>query len=379
MLIFGDTAKALCIVFMVMALGYCLGKISFFGVRLGTAGIFIVGLLFGHLGFEVPTVLQTMGLILFISSVGLSAGPGFFQRLRATGASYALLCLTTAATGGLLCWMLIRLLHVETPLATGIMTGAFTTSPGFAAAKEAAQGDGAIQVAAGYGIAYPVGVLCKVLYVQMVPKLLHADMDEEVKKIAASGHNAGASSEAPFRMDKLGFFVIAVTIVLGIQLGAFTIPLRGGGKFALGTTGGPLIIGLLIGALGHIGPVNLRISPSIVAPLKEIGCALFFVGAGIEGGHGIAKILTQYGAAPLLYALIFVTVPLTVGFVMFHFVLKLPLLNGLSAMTASMTCTPSLAMLTQLAGTDDVAVAYATTYPIALVTMILVVQFLMLL
>lgn len=56
--------------------------------------------------------------------------------------------------------------------------------------------------------------------------------------------------------------------------------------------------------------------------------------------------------------------------------MKLHLLNGLGAMTASMTCTPSLAMLSQIAETDDVAAAYATTYPIAFITLILVVQIL---
>ena len=80
------------------------------------------------------------------------------------------------------------------------------------------------------------------------------------------------------------------------------------------------------------------------------------------------------GVMDLLYGFFLVAIPLTAGFFMFRKVLRLPLLNGLGSMTASMTCTPSLAVLIQAAGTDDVASAYATTYPIALITLILLVQ-----
>lgn len=80
---------------------------------------------------------------------------------------------------------------------------------------------------------------------------------------------------------------------------------------------------------------------------------------------------------PVLYGVLFVVIPMLAGFLIFRFLLRLPLLNGLGAMTASMTCTPSLAVLTQLAGTDDVAAAYATTYPVALITLVLLVQFLL--
>ena len=137
--------------------------------------------------------------------------------------------------------------------------------------------------------------------------------------------------------------------------------------------------GLLIGHIGHIGNVDLRPAPRFYGPAKEIGLILFFSGAGVEGGRGLAEILSAHGASLLLYALLLVVVPLAVGFFIFRRVLKLPLLNGLGSITASMTCTPSLAVLIQTAGTDDVAAAYATTYPIALITLILMVQFLVVL
>ena len=74
-----------------------------------------------------------------------------------------------------------------------------------------------------------------------------------------------------------------------------------------------------------------------------------------------------------------VITPLVIGYLVFRFYLKLPLLNGLSALTGSMTSTAALAVLTQQAQTDSIAAAYATTYPLALILMVLVMQFLIVL
>ena len=371
-----ETAQSLLTVFAIIALGYAIGAIKIKGISLGTSAIFLSGLLFGHFGAQTPAVLQTVGLILFITSVGLSAGPSFIRRLKLNGIAYVALCLTIAASGALVCFAVIRLGHVEAPLAVGIMTGSFTTSPGFAAAKEAAGStDAVMRVAAGYGVAYPVGVVCKVLAIQLIPKFLHADMAKERALIALPAEKEEASKPL-FHLDSWGLLPFSLAVVLGILLGSVTIALPGDGSFALGTTGGPLIVGLLIGHIGHIGNIDLRPNPKIYGPAKEIGLMLFFSGAGVEGGHGLAAILSTYGASLLLYALLLVLIPLAVGYFVFRYLLKLPLLNGRGSITASMTCTPSLAVLIQTAGTDDVAAAYATTYPIALITLVLLVQFL---
>ena len=167
-----STFYTLVIIFAISVLGYLFGSIRIKGIGFGTAGIFMVGLLFGHFGFSLPSELQNFGLVLFITAVGIGAGPGFLQRIKKNGVQYAALCLVTAAVGGLLCFLIIQSCGIDSPLAVGILTGAFTTSPGFAAAKEAVSAESALRVAAGYGIAYPIGVVCKVLFVQLAPKLL---------------------------------------------------------------------------------------------------------------------------------------------------------------------------------------------------------------
>lgn len=364
-------------VFVIIFSGYLLGRVRIKGIGLGTAAIFLSGLVFGHFGAQTPDALQSVGLLLFITSVGLSAGPTFVQRLRANGRAYALLCLTVALTGALVCAAIILLCGVEAPLAVGMMTGAFTTSPGFAAAKEAvaASTDSVGRVAAGYGIIYPIGVVCKVLFIQLVPKLLHADMAHERALIAMPTQESTVSEKKRLiEIEGWGLFPFALAVTLGILLGSIVLPLPGGTSFSLGTTGGALIAGLMIGYIGRFGRLSLTPNSKLYGPAKEIGLMLFFSGAGVEGGKSLAEILHNYGPSLLLYGFALVSIPLCVGFLMFHKVLKLPLLNGLGSMTASMTCTPSLAVLIQMAGTDDVAAAYATTYPIALIVLVLLVQ-----
>lgn len=380
MLSIQESAMTVLELFLIAALGYCVGAVKVRGIGLGSSAIFLVALVFGHFGVSFPAALQTTGMVLFISSVGISAGPTFVGNLRRHGAAYVLLCLFTAVSGSLVCVAVIRLAGVETPLAMGLMTGAYTTSPGFASAKEAfhASAEAVAMVAAGYGIMYPVGTLCKVLFVQMVPRLLGADMERERAALRHGSEmpKTGEDGSRRFRLDALGFFPLAAVIACGILLGGITIPLPGIGSFSLGNSGGPLLMGLLLGHLGHIGPLDVRVDPRIVEPVKELGLILFFTGAGTEGGAQLVEIVSQYGAFLLVYGVILVFVPLTLGFAISHRVFRLPMLSGLAAMSGGMTCSPSLAALIQTAGTTDVASTYATTYPIALINMVIVMQIL---
>lgn len=373
-----ETTQTLILLFSIITVGYLLGSVKIKGIKLGTAAIFLAGLLFGHFGAELPGVLQTLGLVLFITPVGFSAGPTFIRRMKLNGKAYAVLCVTIACVGAAVCTAIIKLTGMDSPLAVGLMTGSFTTSPGFAAAKDAvaSSAEAVSTVAAGYGVAYPVGVVCKVLAVQTIPRWLHADMAHERELIAMPAKTEGEAAFTGKRLDTWGLMPFALAVVLGMLLGSLTITLPGGGTFSLGSTGGPLIVALLIGHIGHVGSVDLRPEPKLLGPVKELGMMLFFAGAGTEGGHGLVGILSTYGFALLLYAFLLVAVPFAAGVLMFRYVLKLPLLNGLGSITASMTSTPSLAELIQVAGTDDVAAAYATTYPIALITLILMCQLL---
>ena len=371
--------NSLLALFLIAALGYLIGAIKVKGIELGTAGVLLVALVFGHFGCEMPSLIRNVGLALFVTSVGFIAGPKFFRNFKQNAKSYILLGFLIILTGALTCALLIAVSGVQPELMVGLMTGALTSTPGLAAAQGAA-GELSAQAAIGYAIAYPFGVVGVVLFVQLMPKILKADMKKEVANLeAAAGVNELAYAGKTFKLDAAGFFSFSVVIVLGYLLGSIEIPLGGGENppvFALGTTGGPLLVGLLFGHFGHIGPIDLTLKKSALETFRELGLMLFLIGAGTEGGAGFVETLRREGAMLFVYGALMTILPMIVGYFVAAKMLKLSLLNNLGSITGGMTSTPALGTLIAVAGTDDVASAYAATYPIALVSVVLASQFL---
>ena len=238
-------------------------------------------------------------------------------------------------------------------------------------------------VALGHAVAYPFGVIGVVLFVQIVPKILHADMAAE-RQLIQGGDEEYAPKEIKrylTEFDEFGFAAFGFAILLGILLGSIKIPLTGAGFdgacFSLGNTGGPLIVALILGHFGHMGRINLRIPSSTLKVFRELGLMLFLIGAGVEGGvELVAQVqASEYGAMLVVYGfiagVIMTTLPLIIGFLLAKRAFKLQLLNNLGSLTGGMTSTPALGTLVAVSGTDDVAAAYAATYPVALVLIVL--------
>ena len=175
----------------------------------------------------------------------------------------------------------------------------------------------------------------------------------------------------------------ALASICGLILGAVKIPLTskgfGGTCFSLGTTGGVLIMCLIFGHFGHIGKLSLEIPDKTAKVFREFGLMLFLIGAGVAGGAQLVTQISNYGGIIILYGFVggavMTTLPMIVGFFIAKYVLKISLLNNLGSITGGMTSTPALGTLISVAGTDDVASAYAATYPMALVSIVLVSQF----
>lgn len=361
------------IVFLITIIGYAVGRIKICGLDLGTAGILLVALVFGHFGVQIPDVVKNLGLICFVTSVGYIAGPKFFRNFKANAKSYVLLGFIVILAGALTCMGVIKLFGVPTDISVGMMTGALTSTPGLAAALEAT---GSQAAAVGYGIAYPFGVVGVVLFVQLLPRILHTDMDEERAKFAAASTvEVKEHKRKLIDIDDMGFFAFGLAIVLGIILAKITIPLPGGGEFALGTSGGPLIAGLVLGHFGHAGPVNLKIEKRILECMREFGLAMFLLGAGVEAGEGFVEILKEQGFMLFIYGALMTLIPMLIGYFFAAKILKLSVFNTLGSICGGMTSTPALGTLIRVTGTDDVASAYAATYPVALVMVVLASQF----
>ena len=104
---------------------------------------------------------------------------------------------------------------------------------------------------------------------------------------------------------------------------------------------------------------------------RELGLMLFLIGAGIPGG---AEFVAMFDVMYFVYGVIMTIVPMIIGFLVAKYVVKLSLLNNLGSITGGMTSTPALGTLISTAGTEEVAAAYAATYPIALIAVVLVSQ-----
>ena len=370
-------SNTLMMVFLIAVIGYLVGSIKICGLELGTAGILLVALVFGHFGVEIPDLVRELGLICFVTSVGFIAGPKFFRNFKSNAASYILLGILVIAAGALVCVAVIKVFGIPTDISVGMMTGALTSTPGLAAALEATGSDAA---SVGYGIAYPFGVVGVVLFVQLVPKILKVDMAEERAKFeAAAGVEVEeyhkTKKEELFYADSMGFFPFSLAIALGIILAKIEIPLPGGAVFALGTSGGPLISGLILGHFGHFGRLSVQVEKHVLECLREFGLALFLLGAGSQAGAGFVEILKEHGVMLFLYGALMTLIPMFIGYFFAVKVLHLNLFNTLGSICGGMTSTPALGTLIRVAETDDVASAYAATYPIALVSVVLASQF----
>ena len=396
--------------FLIAAVGYALGRITIKGVSLGTDGVFLVALLFGYLftltGLtDIPVLknffienaaaanvkyykmLESLGLVLFVTSVGFIAGPSFFRNLKKNAKSYVLLGVLIVGSGALICALFSLIPGIGSPFGTGILSGALTSTPGFSAAKSAVAESAEGLVSLGHAVAYPFGVVGVVLFVQLIPKFLKANMEEERIKMK-KGIEAPVVQEETGKkllsLDEYGLGTFGITMVLGIIFGSITIPLSSAGfdgaKFSLGNTGGPLIIALIIGHFGRIGRLSLKVHDKTLKVFREFGLMLFLIGAGVEGGVELVSQVqaSQYGAMLLLYGflggVVMTTIPMFVGFFFAKKVLKISLFNNLGSITGGMTSTPALGTLIGVSGTDDVASAYAATYPVALVLIVLASQ-----
>ena len=390
--------------FAIIVVGFALGRITIKGISLGDAGVFIVALLFGCLFYgaledQMPVytekalkIVESLGLILFVTSVGFIAGPKFFGNFKKNFKSYVVLALVVILAGGLAavgCIFFGRGVMGETnhqeltAMVVGLLSGSLTSTPAFSAAKATVDPmyEGAVSV--GHGIAYIFGVIGVVLFVQIIPKLSHANMDEERAKLVVSSGDTEEKKQPKgkiFDLDGHGFAAFALAAIVGIFVGMIKIPLSSKGLsgtcFSLTTTGGCLLTSLVFGHFAHIGPVNVTPKESTLKIFKELGLILFLVGAGIAGG---AEFVELFKFSYFVYGIVMTVVPMIVGFIFAKHVLKLSLLNNLGSLTGAMTSTPALGTLIGVSKTDDVAAAYAATYPIALIAVVLVSQFLVIL
>ena len=176
---------------IIISLGVFLGKIKIFGVSLGITFVLFAGIAMGHFGFsanhDVIFFIRDFGLILFVFSIGLQVGPGFFSSFRKGGLSLNLMALTIVMLGALTTLALHFITGMSLPMLVGVMSGAVTNTPGLGAAQQAINqfsgnffGGGIPDIGLGYAVAYPFGVLGIIFTMYIIRKKLRINITKEL-------------------------------------------------------------------------------------------------------------------------------------------------------------------------------------------------------
>ena len=180
----------------VIALGVYLGKLKICGVSLGVTFVLFVGIIMGHFGYivnhDVLHFIREFGLILFIFSIGLQVGPGFFSSfkkggMRLNGLAVLGIILNVAIVLGI---YFFEGGDTQIEALVGVMSGAVTNTPGLAAAQQSASAMQADTMAMGYAAAYPLGVVGIILSMFIIKALFRINIKNEVKEIEEEQENS---------------------------------------------------------------------------------------------------------------------------------------------------------------------------------------------
>lgn len=192
-LFFGDSlAHSIFVLASVITVGILLGKIKIGGVSLGTTWILFIGIAASHFGMTVtPEVLhfvKEFGLILFVYSIGLQVGPGFFASFKHGGLQLVGLASLIVVLGVATAYILHLTTGTPIPTMVGILSGAVTNTPGLGAAQQAytdATGFNDTTIATGYAVAYPLGVVGIIFSMIFVRYALRVRFEKEDEALAA--------------------------------------------------------------------------------------------------------------------------------------------------------------------------------------------------
>lgn len=175
---------------LVIAVGIQLGKIKVFGVSLGITLVLFVGILMGHFGFtinhNVIHFFKEFGLILFVYSVGMQVGPGFFSSFRKGGITLNMLACGIVFLGVITAIIIHYAAGIPIATVVGILSGAVTNTPGLGAAQQAYSdmyGVADETIALGYAVAYPLGVVGIILAIIIIRYVFRVSFEKEKEKL----------------------------------------------------------------------------------------------------------------------------------------------------------------------------------------------------
>jgi len=205
----------LLLLFVVASLGYFIGTIKFRGSSLGVAAVLFVGLAIGAIDkdFYIPDIIFSLGLVLFVYSIGLSSGDAFFKSYKKNGLRDFLFILIMLILSGCIAIGLAFLLGIDAAKITGIYAGSTTNTPALAGVLEYMQGNGlggsvdSKNIVVGYSYSYPMGVLGSIIAIILMKKFLKINFEKEKEQLKSDypiGENLTSRSIEVLNEDAIG-------------------------------------------------------------------------------------------------------------------------------------------------------------------------------
>lgn len=229
-------------------------------------------------------------------------------------------------------------------------------------------------VGVGHSIGYPFGVLFLILGVNFIPKIFGFSPEEEKKKYFAQKkkdlEEVGVKEKIipEVKMDFVGFSLAAF---LGYFLGSIKFNLGPLGSLGLGSIGGSIIVSLILGSIGKIGPINFRMNSDILGKMRTYFLSIFLAGTGINYGYRVVGAVSGDGIPIVVVSILVAIISILVAFLVGHYIFHINWMLLSGAITGGMTSAPGLGAAIDAVGCDEPAIAYGATQPLATLFMVI--------
>ncbi|TKJ40117.1 transporter [candidate division LCP-89 bacterium B3_LCP] len=529
------------LLFLVIGCGFLLGQVKIGSFKLGVAGVLFAGLIFGawcpegEQSFKIAHQVMQIGLILFVYTVGLTSGAGFFASLKRQGLRFNLALVIALFCGGALTLMFGYLMHLQAGQIAGVFCGSLTNTPALAAVTELISNSGVgdpRDPIVGYSMTYPFGIVGGMLAFQLfawvyrkpahreriaaetrskeradlksacfgvtnpeiidkaigelriqekmgliisryrhsqnttvptkytvlyegdivkvvgveadlrkaegyfgvesnanldevggaitmrrilvsrkelagktiqqleldhyfnaqITRLRRADVDivpdyhtrielgDRVRVVMPSERSAEVAEffgDSERSISELDYTALTLGIFIGVLVGMIPIPIPGGAAVSLGFAGGPLVAGLILGKLGRTGPLVWSLPAESNNALRHIGLLFFLAAVGVMAGGRFFQALSGTGGQLFLLGLLTTTVTTGITLLLLRYFGKATIIETIGATSGMQTQPATLARAYEMSNSDDTYIAYATTYPVAMVGKIFIAQLLL--
>ncbi len=396
-LIFGPgVAHSILLIAIVIVMGLSLSNVKICGVSLGVTWILFAGILFSHFGIlldeSTSHFVKEFGLILFIYSIGIQVGPGFFSSFRSGGITLNLLATSMVFLACVIAYLFHLFTGTSLLAMTGVLYGAVTNTPGLGAAQQTYSdmngGASCPLFAQGYAVAYPLGVVGIILCIVLLKRIFKIKLEDEAKLFADNADRNGYNLQQKLKeemqargipIEKPHLPYIFLGICLGVILGSIPISFPGMPvPFKLGLAGGPLIVSILIAKFGSRMHLITYTTSSANLLMREIGICLFMAAVGLGAGQGFIETICNGGYWWVLYGFIITIVPCFVIGVIARVFCHLSYFTIAGMISGATTDPPALAYSNSICKGDQASTAYSTVYPLSMFLRVLAAQILVL-